>query len=605
MFNTLSREGLADAPMGTFAKHSGGMGHGRPQAGVRTDLSSGGRMFRTLFIWLLVLGCAPMALAQQAARVGVSPEKQMLLTLREAVTMALENNRDIEIERLNTQLSEFDWRAAKGVYDPSLSSTLLYQRQTLPVASILAGGDNGQLQSTDFTGSATLAKRLPWQGGQVRLNFDHSRGTTQNLFNALNPQFTSQLSVEFTQPLFRNRKIDAERRQIRIASRRMDLSDSQFRQRAVEIIASVERAYWDLAFARRDAEIKSESVTLARSQLAHNERLAAQGTLAPADVVSARVEVERRVDEAEAALEAIQRAENALKALLLPTGNRGASPEQTTEQWAAAIVPAEQPQLKNDSVLPVADALRLAFSNRPEMEQYRLRKDLNKIDAEYYRDQTKPQVDFIASYGAYGLAGKARTAANPIVESNQVLFDRINQLSQAAGLPPLTPINFGATPDKFLGGYGQSLNNLLRNDYRTFRVGVSFNFSLGNHTAKAQYGRALAEGRKLDAERERTEHLIEVEVRNALQAVDTARRRVEAATSSRAHAELQYQSEQRKFDAGQSTNFFVLDRQNALSAARGRELKALTDYTKAAAELQRALSLTLVNNNVALAKHNN
>jgi len=552
-------------------------------------------MFKKLITLLLTLAATQAAFAQPPQRVGVAADKQTILTLRDAVTMALENNRDIEIERLNTQLNEFDLRAAKGVYDPSLTSQMFYQRQTLPVASILAGGENGRLQTSDFTGEAILSKRLPWQGGSVRVSFDQNRSTSQNLFNALNPQFTSQLAVEFTQPLFRNRKIDAERRQIRIASKRLDLSDSQFRQRAIEIIAAVERAYWDLVFARRDAEIKHESIALARTQLEHNERLVKEGAMAPADVVSTRVEVERRTDEAEAAVEVIQRAENALKALMLPTGIGN------SEQWSTALVPAEQPQLKNEAALPVDDALRMAFNNRQEMEQYRLRKDLNKVDVDYYRDQTKPQIDLIASYGTQGLAGKSRTTANPIAGFNQPLFDRINQLSQFAGLPPLAPIDFGTTPDKFIGGTGQSLNNLFRNDYRTFRIGVSINLSLGNRTAKAQLGWALAEGRQLDVQRQRTEQLIEVEVRNALQAVETAKRRVEAARNSRENAELQSQSEQRKFDAGQSTNFFVLDRQNALASARGRELKALTDYTKAVAELQRAMSTTLTSNNVALA----
>jgi HAE1 family hydrophobic/amphiphilic exporter-1 len=130
---------------------------------------------------------------------------------------------------------------------------------------------------------------------------------------------------------------------------------------------------------------------------------------------------------------------------------------------------------------------------------------------------------------------------------------------------------------------------------------VNIELSLGNRTAKAQLGRALVEGKQIDAQRQRAEQLIEVEVRNALQAVETARRRVEAAKNSRVNAELQHASERRKFDAGQSTNFFVLDRQNALSAARGRELKALTDYNKAVSELQSALSTTLANNNVAVA----
>ncbi len=550
-----------------------------------------------VFVAVLAVSGSSSALAQQpptpAPRVGVANDKQINLTLRDAVMMALNNNRDIEIERINTQLNEFDLRAAKSVYDPSLTSSMVYQRQNTPVASILMGSENGRLQTTEFTGSATLSKRLPWQGGQVSVSYDQSRATSDNLFNSLNPQFTSRLSVDFTQPIFRNRQIDAERRQIRIASKRLDLSDSQFRQRAIEIIASVERAYWDLVFARRDADIKRESVELARTQLEHNERLVAKGTLAPADVVSARVEVERRVDEAEAAIESIQRAENGLKALMLPAGS--------SEQWNSALVPAEQPQLKPEPALPVDDAIRMAFNNRQEMEQYRVRKEMNKIDVQYFRDQTKPEINLIASYGTIGLAGKARTGTNPIVESNQLLFDRINKLSEFAGLPTLPPISFGATPDKFLGDYGQSLGNMFSNDYRTFRVGVSINLSLRNRTAKAQYGRALAEGKKLDTERQRTEQQIEVEVRNALQAVETAKRRVEAAANSRTNAELQYQSEQRKFDAGQSTNYFVLDRQNALSAARGRELKALTDYNKAAAELQRAMSTTLDSNNVALA----
>jgi outer membrane protein len=149
-----------------------------------------------------------------------------------------------------------------------------------------------------------------------------------------------------------------------------------------------------------------------------------------------------------------------------------------------------------------------------------------------------------------------------------------------------------------VGGYGTSLLNLFKNEFRAYRFGVNINLPLRNRTAQANLGRALAEGKQIDVQRQRLLQVIEIEVRNAQQAVETARKRVEAAKNSRINAELQYQSEVRKFDAGQSTNYFVLDRQNALSAARVRELKALVDFTKAAAELQRAMSTTLTSNNV-------
>ena len=165
-------------------------------------------------------------------------------------------------------------------------------------------------------------------------------------------------------------------------------------------------------------------------------------------------------------------------------------------------------------------------------------------------------------------------------------------------LPP--PAIDGGLDQSLLGGYGQSLQNLLRNEFRAWKVGVNFNLPLRNRTAEAQHGRALAEGRQLDVQRQKMEQQVEVEVRNALQSVDTSRRRVDAAKNSRVNAELQYESEVRKFDAGQSTNFLVLDRQNAMSSARGRELKALTDYTKAVAELQRSISTTLASNSIQL-----
>jgi HAE1 family hydrophobic/amphiphilic exporter-1 len=536
---------------------------------------------------------APQTRAQEQ-RVGIDEARRLTLTLHDAVAMALENNREIEVERLNVQLNELDLRAAQGAYDPSLVSSFYYDRRTTPVASLLAGGQNGRLQTSNLVSSATLQQRLPWQGASVQALFDNNRATTQNLFNSLNPQFTTALSFNFTQPLVRNRSIDPVRRQIKIAKKRLDLSDSQFRQRAIEIISQVQRVYWDLVFARRDYEIKGESAELARTQLEHNQRLVEAGTLAPADVISARVEVERRTDEAEAAVEAIQRAENALKALISQPSN--------SALWQSPLLPVEQPQIIPGATMPLDDALKLAFKNRPEMEQYRLRGELNKIDVDYFRDQTKPQIDLVASYGITGVAGALRTTENPLSASNVLLFNRVNQLSQLAGLPLLPPVSVGGTPDFLLGGYGQSLYNLLSNDFRAWRFGLSINLPLGNRTAQAQLGRALAEGKQIDVQRQRTEQTIEVEVRNALQAVETARRRVEAATNSRANAELQYQSEQRKFDAGQSTNFFVLDRQNALSAARGRELKALTDYNKAVAELQRALSTTLSSNNVEVQK---
>ena len=528
-----------------------------------------------------------------ADRVGVSSSKAVTLTLADAIMMGLENNRDIEVERLNVRLNELDVRAARGAYDPVLETSFYFDRRNTPVASLLGGGENGRLKTTELTGATSLVQRLPWQGASAQVTLDHNRTTSQNLFYSLNPQYLTSLTFDFVQPLFRNRQIDEPRRQIMIAKKELDLSDSQFRQRAIEIIAGVQRAYWDLVFARRDQQIKRESVELARTQLASNQRAVEKGTLAPLDVISARVEVERRTDEAEAAVDSVQRAENALKALLLKPAN--------SETWGAMVVPTDEPQLDNAPLPQFDEAMKLALQNRPEMEQYRIRGEINKIDEKYFRDRVKPQIDLIASYQTTGLAGSQRNTLDPISAGNQQLYAQVNKLSEIAGLPPVTPFVAGEVPGRFIGGYGQSVTNMFRNEFRSFRFGVSISLPVGNRTAKAQLGRTMVEGKQVDVERQRAVQTIEVEVRNALQTVETARRRFDSARNSRVDAELQCTGESRRFEAGLSTNFLVLDRQNALSSARARELRALTDYNKAMTELQRALSTTLSSNNISIA----
>ena len=141
--------------------------------------------------------------------------------------------------------------------------------------------------------------------------------------------------------------------------------------------------------------------------------------------------------------------------------------------------------------------------------------------------------------------------------------------------------------------------NLFANRFPTFRVGLQFNLPLfGDKTSRAQFGRSLVEGDRLKTQREQLEQNIQVDVRNALQAVRTAEARLRAAAISRENSVKQYESEQRKLDNGQSDVYRVLDRQTAVTVARSNELRAQTELNKAIADLQRATGNSLKANNV-------
>ena len=148
--------------------------------------------------------------------------------------------------------------------------------------------------------------------------FNNNRTTTSNTNSFLNPQFPSSLALTYNQPLLRNFGLDANRREIEIAKRNQNLTDAQLRQRAIETIAGVEQAYWDLTFALRNLEVQRETLLQVREQLESNRRLVNQGVLAPIELVAANAQSYTFEQNIFAAQEAITRAENNLKSLMLP-----------------------------------------------------------------------------------------------------------------------------------------------------------------------------------------------------------------------------------------------------------------------------------------------
>lgn len=527
----------------------------------------------------------------ELGRVGVDMDRQRPLTLREALALALENNKDIEVARQNVKIAEFDLTAFRGVYDPRVTTSSYFERSKSPISSFLSGGADGTTTQSDYTGTARLEGLTPKFGGSYHLDFSSVRLTTNNQFTALNPQYPTALTFSYTQPLFRGRKFDNNRRLIEIGKKNLSLTDAQFRQRAIETITSVQRAYWDLVFALRNLQVQKDAVRDARAQLEHNKRLVSEGALAPIDVVAAEAQVAGFEQTLFSSLEEVSRSENNLKNLIAV--NREA------DLWNLSIIPTDSVDIAPPEI-SLPEAMKAALENRPELQQSNIAREINQVDQKYLREQTKPAIDLVGSYGLVGLAGTSSGGTSPFAASSTELRDAVNRLLINAGFDRLPDPPVQTVSPFLLGGYDQSLQNLLSNRFNNFRVGVQVNLPLRNRTAQAQFGRSLVEGQKIATQREQLEQLIQVDVRNALQVVRSAEARLRAAGIARQASEQQYQSEQRKLDAGQSTVFLVLERQTALTTARGNELRAQTDLNKAIAELQRATGNALTVNNIVV-----
>ncbi|OLE55199.1 MAG: hypothetical protein AUG51_04405 [Acidobacteria bacterium 13_1_20CM_3_53_8] len=545
----------------------------------------------------------PLPPMPDLSRLGVRSDNVITLSLNDAIRRALENNNDIEVARNDVRFAETQLRSLTGVYDPIFSITPQINNLVQSQQSTLGGASSsGTVATTDLSWNPSINKQFGTGGGNYQFFFNNNRRTTTSTFNQINPVYSASLGATFTQPLWRNRSIDFNRREIRIQRKRVQQSDADFRQRTINVIAQVQRAYWDLVFALRDLQNLQSNFNLTRERFRQTEARVAAGATAPLERAEVQTELANRETSLLSAVETVSAAENALKQLILRDPN--------AQEWTAQITPTDEPTFDATPV-NLTDALDEAHKNRPEIQRLRLQHDINDIDLQYYSNQTKPRIDIQSTVATTGLAGTPVSQGGVVplfgtdttTSASAFLLAQINDLRTRQGLAPVTAPNItvgSSVPTDLVGGYGRMLSNLFNLNTRNVVVGVAIQIPFRNTTAEANLAGARIQRNQLDASTRQQEQTVEVEVRDAAQSVETARRRVLAARAARENAEVQLAGEQRLFQAGRSTIFLLFQRENTLANARNLELRAETDYNKALADLQRATSTTLRANNVII-----
>ncbi len=539
-------------------------------------------------------------------RVGVQTVQTMPLTLNEAIRKALENNNDIEVARDDVRFQETQLRSLLGAYDPTFSVTPTFSRSS----------STGSTGSNDFRLNAGFDKLLERGGGSFNTFFNNSQtgrnsqnnttfNQTSSLGTSSSTTFVSNVGISYTQPLFRNFAVDNTRRQIKIQRKRLQQSDADFRRQTIGIISQVQSSYWDLVFALRDQQNRLANLNLARESLRQIEAKIQAGVSAPLARAEVATELANRESDVLLATQQVSITENNLKTLLLRDAN---APE-----WTQSFVPTDKPAY-SDQPIVVEDALKDAMDNRPELTRLRFQKEINSIDINFFKNQTKPRIDLVSSFslGGISLTGLNTTAStsplildptNPAIfnfSSTAFLLNQINILRNRAGLgnAEIPSITSAASPDFLTGGTFQSLKNLFRSDAPNYSIGVTIQFPFRNRTAKANLAGARIQDQQTDAQTRSQEQIVVAEVRNAVQAVETARLRVLTSRRARENAEIQLEGERKLFEVGRSTTFLLFQRENALTNARNAEIRSETDYNKSLSDLQRSTSTTFRLNNI-------
>ncbi len=528
-------------------------------------------------------------------RVGVQTAQPLPLTLQDAIRRALENNNDIEVSRGDVRYQETQVRSLLGVYDPVFTVAPNFTRSST----------TGSAATNDFRANSNFSQFIQRGGGNYQVFFDNQR--TENAFAQAQVSsgsvssgvgsaiYSSELGFSYTQPLARNFRIDSKRHQIIIARKRLEQTDSDFRLRATDTITQVQRAYWDYVFAMRNQQNQVANVNLARENLRQIEAKIDAGAAAPLAKAEVETELANREGDLLLATQQVGVAENALKQLILK--------DPLSSEWSLSIVPTDAPKFSLDA--PSLDAaMKDAMDNRFELRRLRLDKEINATDIKFYKNQARPQIDFNSTFSLDGLSrGGANTQSiftPQFIGNDEILRQSLNTILGPGSQIPNPLIEIPGTPAFLAGGFNRSLRNIFRSDAPNFSLGMTFSFPLRNRTAKANLDGARIQEQQLDAKTRSQEQTVIVEVRNAVQAVETSRQRVLTARRARESAEIQLAGEQKLYDVGRSTTFLLFQRENSLTNARNAEIRAETDYNKALADLQRVTSTTFRANDITI-----
>jgi HAE1 family hydrophobic/amphiphilic exporter-1 len=511
---------------------------------------------------------APVQTLQPLKQVEVKPRVGILteapLRLPEVIERVLANDPDLATSRIQLEEAGYQVTGALGYYDPLLGLRAYRTRAISPVASLIGGTASGKLTNTDLNVTPQLSGNNPF-GGTYALNFSNARQSTDSSFTTLSPQFPTSLSLNLTQPLWRGLRFDENRHRIQVARKNHQLSAQALRQRVIEVVTLAIQAYWELDYAWNNFKVQSEAVKLSERQYESNRRQAEQGVLAPIDVVAAQTQAATFQQGLLAAQQMLTAAENNLKAMMLP--NRG------DLMWSAALIP-ETPLDMSAAIPTLEDAVKQALAARPEVAETGLALDINKLNTRLAREAARVRIDAFANLSLGGLAGTVVPLGN-------------------SPLAAFFPGGLGSVPAILNGGYGQSLSNIGHGNFPAAQVGVQMSLPIRNRTALSQAAIAAAEGRRLHNVENQIGMAVEADVRNALQAVNSSRARLEAAGLARQSAEEQHSSEQRQFQAGTSSVFLVLQRETDLISSRNREVRAHADFAVALANLDRATARTI------------
>jgi outer membrane protein TolC len=632
-----------DSAQSTAAAASGtseprGVQAPQPQEFVLKDYSKPVSAFPNVIRPYLPQHVPPPNLSNTARIEQLMHDGKIMLSIDDAVALALENNLDIGIARYNLNIADTDILRSKSGANNFLGTNFGVVQNT-PGSGVgglggtvgsgtggttaapggIGAGTNGLVSSTlglgspitsfdpiltgtlqedhanaiasnVFTGAPTVAQNtgtynfsyaqgFQW-GTNMSVGFTNSRITTNNVFNTYSPQINPAFQFRLTQHLMQGFGFLPNTRLIRLTKNNREISDVAFRLQITTTVDQIENMYWELVFAYENVRVQQESLAFAQKTLSDTQKQVQIGSLAPIEVVRAESTVS--TDQ-----QSLIQAQNNLQLQQLLMKNALSRTLVDPVLADAEVIPTSTIALpEQEPVIPVQDLVNDALGHRAELAESRIDLSNRQINDKAIRNSMLPTLDLFAYYGGSGLSGSqnpANLCANqPPAEQAQGFCSGFNPVLGTTVVPPVGAV-----------GYTSALNQLVNSTAPDKGVGLTLNIPIRNRNADALQVRAELEYRQAQMREQQIENQIRIEVRNAQFSVQQNRAAVAAAQAAVALGRQSLDAEQKKLNLGASTSTLVLQNQSVLATNESNLVSAMAAYEKSRIELDRATGLLL------------
>jgi len=567
---------------------------------------------------------------------------KVMLSMDDAVALALENNLDLVLARYNLNIADTDILRAKAGANILGVNTGIVQNTpgggvgglsgnvgsgaggTSVAAGGVGTGTNGLVSSTlgigstitsfdpvitstlqmdrNFAQSTSVFSPVPvvntntgtanfsylqgfHTGTNFAVGFNNTHTTTNNPTNTYTPSLASGLQFRLTQNLLQGFGFLSNTRFIRIAQNNREISDVAFRLQIITTVDQIENLYWDLVFAYENVRVQQEALTFAQRTLADNQKQVRVGTLPPIQVVSAQSTVstdQQNLILAQTNLE--------LQELLMKNALSRTLEDPTLA--GADVIPTSTMQLpEQEPVVPTQDLVNDALSHRAELAESRIDLSSRELNNKAVRNAMLPTLDLFAYYGGSGIGGDVNAAQ--LSPACTTPGSPVKCFVPAAAAPPFR--NGGPV------GYGSTLSQLVNGAAPDKGVGVTLTIPIRNREAQADQVRAELEYRQAQVRLQQLANQVRIEVRNAQFALQQNRASVQAAQAAVDFARQTLNAEQQKLAVGVSNPTAVLQDESGLTTAESNLVSAKAAYEKARVELDRATGLLLDHSGIVMA----